>query len=131
MDLIVQKYGGSSVGAIEKIKSIAKNISTLKKKKSIVVIVSAMAGETDRLHKLTRDIADIPNGREYDQVISTGEKVSAGLIAIALSEIGIKVISLDPSKLRLITNDLHSKATIISVGTDKIKIGRASCRERV
>jgi len=121
MNLVVQKYGGTSVGNIKKIKSIARNISTLRKKKSMVVVVSAMAGETDRLDKLTKDIADIPNEREYDQVISTGEKVSAGLVTIALSGIGVKAISLDPSKFRLITNDLHSKATIISVGTDKIK----------
>ena len=77
MNLVVQKYGGTSVGNIKKIKSIARNISTLRKKKSMVVVVSAMAGETDRLDKLTKDIADIPNEREYDQVISTGEKVSA------------------------------------------------------
>jgi len=122
MDLIVQKYGGTSVANVKKIKDIARNISTLrKKKKSVVVVVSAMAGETDRLHGLTRNIANIPNEREYDQVVSTGEKVSAGLVAIALSEVGVKAISLDPSKLGLITNDLHTKATIISVGAAKIK----------
>ena len=66
----------------------------------MVVVVSAMAGETDRLDKLTKDIADIPNEREYDQVISTGEKVSAGLVTIALSGIGVKAISLpDPGDL--------------------------------
>ena len=80
-----------------------------------------MAGETDRLHGLTRNIANVPNEREYDQVVSTGEKVSAGLVAIALSEVGVKAISLDPSKLGLMTNDLHTKATIISVGATKIK----------
>ena len=84
MDLVVQKYGGTSVANVKKIKDIARNISTLrKKKKSVVVVVSAMAGETDRLHGLTRNIANVPNEREYDQVVSTGEKVSAGLVAIA------------------------------------------------
>ena len=122
MDLVVQKYGGTSVANVKKIKDIARNISTLrKKKKSVVVVVSAMAGETDRLHGLTRNIANVPNEREYDQVVSTGEKVSAGLVAIALSEVGVKAISLDPSKLGLMTNDLHTKATIISVGATKIK----------
>ncbi len=122
MDLVVQKYGGTSVANVKKIKDIARNISALrKKKKSVVVVVSAMAGETDRLHGLTRNIANVPNEREYDQVVSTGEKVSAGLVAIALSEVGVKAISLDPSKLGLMTNDLHTKATIISVGATTIK----------
>ena len=122
MDLIVQKYGGTSVGNIKKIKNVARNIQKLrKKKKSLVVVVSAMAGQTDKLHSLTKDISKIPNEREYDQVISTGEKVSAGLITIALLEIGVKAISLDPAKFGLITNNLHGKGTILSVGTNEIK----------
>ncbi|NSW88488.1 aspartate kinase [bacterium] len=122
MDLIVQKYGGTSVGSTEKIKYIAKNISKLtKKNKSIVVVVSAMAGETDRLDKITKKISKIPNEKEYDQVISSGEKISAGLLSIALLEIKTKAVSLDPSKFDLLTDDLHSKAKILSVGTKKIK----------
>ena len=122
MDLIVQKYGGTSVGNTNKIKYIAKNIAKQKKKnKSIVVVVSAMAGETDRLDKITRKISKIPNEKEYDQVISSGEKISAGLLSIALIELKIKAVSLDPSKFDLLTDDLHSKAKILSVGTKKIK----------
>ena len=122
MDLIVQKYGGTSVGTTEKIKLIAKNISKLKKLgKSIVIVVSAMAGETDRLDKITKKIADIPNEKEYDQVISAGEKISSGLLSIALIERKVKAISLDPSKFNLLTDDLHSKAKILSVGTRRIK----------
>ena len=122
MDLIVQKYGGTSVGSTEKIKYIAKNISKLRKEnKSIVVVVSAMAGETDRLDKITKKISKIPNEKEYDQVISSGEKISAGLLSIALIEMKTKAVSLDPSKFDLLTDDLHSKAKILSVGTKKIK----------
>tara|TARA_B100001029_G_C15063451_1_gene460834 strand:- start:2162 stop:3385 length:1224 start_codon:yes stop_codon:yes gene_type:complete len=122
MDLVVQKYGGTSVANTKKIKNIARNIQKLRKrKKSLVVVVSAMAGETDKLHNLTKDISKIPNDRECDQIISTGEKVSAGLVTMALLEIGIKAISLDPRNFGLITNDLHGKATILSVGTDEIK----------
>lgn len=122
MDLIVQKYGGTSLANAEKIKYIAKNISKLKKqKKSIVVVVSAMAGETDRLYNITKTIAAIPNEKEYDQVMSSGERVSAGLLSMALMEIKTKAISLDPSKFGLLTDDLHSKANILSVGTKKIK----------
>ena len=122
MDLIVQEYGGTSVGTTEKIKHIAKNISKKSKLgKSIVIVVSAMAGETDRLDKIARKISGIPNEKEYDQVISAGEKISAGLLSIALIEKNVKAISLDPSKFNLLTDDLHSKAKILSVGTKKIK----------
>lgn len=122
MDLVVQKYGGTSVGSIKKINFIAHNISKLRKqKKSVVVVVSAMAGETDRLDKITRRIAKIPDEKEYDQVISSGEKISAGLLSIALIEMNVKAVSLDPSKFNLLTDDLHSKAQILSVGTKKIK----------
>ena len=122
MALIVQKYGGTSVGTTEKIKHIAKNISKKSKLgKSIVIVVSAMAGETDRLDKIARKISGIPNEKEYDQVISAGEKISAGLLSIALIEKNVKAISLDPSKFNLLTDDLHSKAKILSVGTKKIK----------
>ena len=122
MDLIVQKYGGTSVGTTEKIKHIAKNISKKSKLgKAIVIVVSAMAGETDRLDKIARKISGIPNEKEYDQVISAGEKISAGLLSIALIEKNVKAISLDPSKFNLLTDDLHSKAKILSVGTKKIK----------
>ena len=122
MDIIVQKYGGTSVANIRKIKSIAKNVSKLKKKnKSIVIVVSAMAGETDRLHNLTEKISKIPNEREYDEIVSSGEKVSAGLVAMALMDLKVKSISLAPAKFGLLTDDLHSKATILSVGTKAIK----------
>ena len=122
MDLVVQKYGGTSVGTTEKIKHIAKNISKKSKLgKSIAIVVSAMAGETDRLDKIARKISGIPNEKEYDQVISAGEKISAGLLSIALIEKNVKAISLDPSKFNLLTDDLHSKAKILSVGTKKIK----------
>ena len=122
MDLVVQKYGGTSVGTTEKIKHIAKNISKKSKLgKSIVIVVSAMAGETDRLDKIARKISGIPNEKEYDQVISAGEKISAGLLSIALIEKNVKAISLDPSKFNLLTDDLHAKAKILSVGTKKIK----------
>ena len=122
MDLVVQKYGGTSVGSVKKINFIAQNIRKLRKqKKSVVVVVSAMAGETDRLDKITKKISKIPDEKEYDQVISTGEKISAGLLSIALIEMNVKAISLDPSKFNLLTDDLHSKAQILSVGTERIK----------
>ena len=120
MKIIVQKYGGTSVGSIEKIKQIATNIKKLKKLQ-IVVVVSAMAGETDRLVGLINSLSKIPNEREYDQIISTGERVSAGLLALALQSINVKSITLDPFKLNLLTDNLHSKASIISVDVKEIR----------
>ena len=120
MKIIVQKYGGTSVGSIEKIKQIATNIKKLKKLQ-IVVVVSAMAGETDRLVGIINSLSKIPNEREYDQIISTGERVSAGLLALALQSINVKSITLDPFKLNLLTDNLHSKASIISVDVKEIR----------
>ena len=93
----------------------------VEKNKKIVVVVSAMAGETDRLVGLINSLSKIPNEREYDQIISTGERVSAGLLALALQSINVKSITLDPFKLNLLTDNLHSKASIISVDVKEIR----------
>ena len=122
MEIIVQKYGGTSVGSIDKIKKIALNIKKLKNKKTApVVIVSAMAGETNKLIKLVNSISSLPNEREYDQIISTGEKVSSSLLVMALNEINVKALSLDASKANILTDNIHSKASIDSIGTKEIK----------
>lgn len=122
MEIIVQKYGGTSVGSIDKIKKIALNIKKLKNKKTApVVIVSAMAGETNKLIKLVNSISSLPNEREYDQIISTGEKVSSSLLVMALNEINVKALSLDASKANILTDNIHSKASIVSIGTKEIK----------
>ena len=122
MQIIVQKYGGTSVASITKIKKIAQNIKKLKNKKiSPVVIVSAMAGETDKLIKLISSISLLPNEREYDQIISTGEKVSSSLLVMALNEINVKALSLDATKANILTDNIHGKASILSIGTKEIK----------
>jgi len=122
MKIVVQKYGGTSVSDIKKIKKIALNIKKLKKTGvSIVLVLSAMAGETDRLIKLINSVSDVPNEREYDQIISTGEKISSSLLVMALNEINVNAISLDASKINLMTNNIHSKASIVSIGTKEIK----------
>ena len=122
MEIIVQKYGGRSVGSIAKIKKISINLKKLKNKKTApVIIVSAMAGETNKLIKLVNSISSLPNEREYDQIISTGEKVSSSLLVMALNEINVKALSLDASKANILTDNIHSKASIISIGTKEIK----------
>ncbi|HYA34780.1 MAG TPA: hypothetical protein VEF03_04130, partial [Candidatus Binataceae bacterium] len=85
MGLVVQKYGGTSVGSIERIKAVAERVSKRRKAgDELVVVVSAMAGETNRLFKLASELCDTPNARETDVLVATGEQVSAALLAIRL-----------------------------------------------
>ena len=90
-ELIVQKYGGTSVGSFERIEAVADNIAnTYNKDKRVVVVLSAMAGETDKLIQLAKTIQSEPDPREYDALISTGEQISVALMAMALKKRGIK-----------------------------------------
>lgn len=89
--LIVQKYGGTSVGSIERIKAVAERVfNTREQGNKVVVIVSAMSGETDKLIKLSNQISQNPDGREMDLLLSAGERTSAALTAIAINELGVK-----------------------------------------
>lgn len=90
MALIVQKYGGTSVGTTERIKNVARRVAKWKAQgHDVVVVVSAMSGETNRLIALAKEIQDYPDPRELDVVVSTGEQVTIGLLAMALKEIGV------------------------------------------
>lgn len=121
MSLIVQKYGGTSVGSIDRIKSIAKNIAKFKAKgDDIVVIVSAMNGETNRLASLAYEIQKNPNPRELDVVLSAGEQVTIGLLAMALEEIGICAVSYTGWQVKILTNNVHNKARIESIDDNNI-----------
>ncbi len=120
--LIVQKYGGTSVGSLERIKNVARRIAKFKDEgHDLVVTVSAMAGETNRLVDLVYGLSDDPDPREYDQVVSTGEQVSIGLVAIALKEMGYDAISLTGWQVGMKTDSAHMKARILDVDTEKIK----------
>ena len=91
MALIVQKYGGTSVGSVERIKTVARRVARWKARgHQVVVVPSAMAGETNRLIGLAKEIHAIPDPRELDVVAATGEQVTIGLLAIALAELGVK-----------------------------------------
>jgi aspartate kinase len=114
--LIVQKYGGTSVGDIERIKNVARRaIATQKLGHGVVVVVSAMAGETNRLLKLVSQITDRPNEREQDQVVATGEQVSIGLLAMAIHAQKGKATSFLGSQCRILTDSTFSKARIKSI----------------
>ena len=116
MALIVQKYGGSSVADVNKLKKIASMISTAKKQGiDVVVVVSAMGKTTNQLIEMAKAISPNPPRREMDMLLSTGERTSMALLCIALHEEGIESISLTGSQAGIITNDRHNDARVIEV----------------
>jgi aspartate kinase len=122
LGLIVQKYGGSSLGDADKIRHVARRVmQTQKAGNDVVVVVSAMYGETDRLVGLVNDIAPDPDPREYDVVVSTGEQVTIGLLALALGELGIPARSFAGWQVQVKTDDDHARARILSIDTERIR----------
>lgn len=116
MSIIVQKYGGSSVADIHKIKKIAEMVSAVKKQgHDVVVIVSAMGKTTNQLIEMAKSISSNPERRELDMLLSTGERITMALLCIALNDLGIKAISLTGSQSGIITNDRYNDATVIEV----------------
>ncbi len=122
MALIVQKYGGTSMGNITRIKAVAERIKRWHDNgNELVVAVSAMSGETNRLIGLAREINEQIDGREYDQMVSTGEQVSIALLAMALKTLGLDAVSLTGRQVAIKTDSTHTKARIQSIDTDTIK----------
>ena len=120
--LIVQKYGGTSVGDCEKIQNVATRVIESKKAgHSLIVVVSAMSGETDKLLGYTKFFSKLPNEREMDMVLSAGERITSALLAIALEELGYKAISLSGRGAGMITDNSHTKARIQMIDTFKLK----------
>ena len=119
--MIVQKFGGTSVGSEERIASVAKIVQQASVDNSVIVVVSAMSGETNRLIKLAKSFGNNPSKREFDALISTGEKVSAALLAMALHQIGVKAKSYTASQISMRTTDSYSKAKILDVDGQKIQ----------
>ena len=121
MSLLVQKYGGSSVGSIEHIKQVAAKVAAAKKAgKDVVVVVSAMAGETNRLIALAQEISPIPDEREKDVLIATGEQVTVALLSLALKELGQPARSYLGHQVRIETDNAYGKARILSIDSTKI-----------
>jgi len=116
MALIVQKYGGTSVATPERIRSLASRVGRFKKMgHQVVVVVSAMSGETNRLIALAKEITATPDPRELDVIVSTGEQVTIGMAALALQELGFKARSYTGSQVKILTDDAHGKARIIDI----------------
>ncbi len=116
MALLVQKYGGTSVGTTERIKAIADKVKRFKERgDDIVVVVSAMSGETNRLIGLSKDIMEEPTPREMDVLVSTGEQVTIALLSMALNHAGCDAVSYTGAQVRITTNTAHTKARIVSI----------------
>jgi len=116
MSVIVQKYGGSSLADIEKLKKISEMIAAVKKQGfDIVVVVSAMGKTTNSLIEMAKKISPNPSSREMDMLLSTGERTTMALLCIALNELGVDAISLTGSQAGIITNDRHNDARVIEV----------------
>jgi aspartate kinase len=122
MALIVQKYGGTSVGNVEKIQNVAeKLIAARKEGHDVVVVVSAMSGETNRLVDLAHQVSDTPNAREYDVLVSTGEQVTIALLSMALHERGYEARSYTGSQVHILTDSAHTKARILDIDESRMR----------
>lgn len=122
MALIVQKYGGTSVANPDRIRNVAKRVARYRAMgHQIVVVVSAMSGETNRLISLAKEIMPEPDPRELDVMVSTGEQVTIGMTALALMELGIKAKSYTGAQVKILTNDAFGKARILNIDDHNIK----------
>jgi aspartate kinase len=122
MPLVVQKYGGTSVGSLERIRAVAKRVAATRAEgNDVAVVVSAMSGETDRLLGLGRDLSGKPPEREMDALVATGEQVSAALLSIALGEIGVPAESLVGHQARIFTDGVYTKARIQAIDTEPLR----------
>lgn len=122
MALIVQKYGGTSVANPERIKALTSRVARYKALgHQIVVVVSAMSGETNRLIALAKEIMPQPDPRELDVMVSTGEQVTIGLTSMALMDLGIKAKSYTGGQVRILTDNAHTKARILDIDNSKIR----------
>lgn len=122
MALIVQKYGGTSVGSIERIQHVASKVMSAKQAgHDVVVVVSAMSGETDRLIRLAQQLTSDPHPREYDMLVATGEQVSMSLLAIALAKNNCPARSYTGLQAGIITDNVHTKARILDVKSETIR----------
>ena len=122
MSLIVQKFGGTSVGSVERIIAVAKKVGTFRDKgHDVIVVVSAMSGETNRLTALAQEISSQPNPREMDVLLSTGEQVTIALLAMAIKSKGYEAVSCTGGQVKILTDSFHTKARIKKIETSLIE----------
>ncbi|WP_298942469.1 aspartate kinase [uncultured Psychromonas sp.] len=122
MALLVQKYGGTSVGNVERIKAVAEKVKATKEAgHDVVVVLSAMSGETNRLIALAKEFNDTPTAREMDVLLTTGEQTTIALLSMALHNIGVDAVSMTGDQIRLKTDSNHAKARILNVETENLQ----------
>ena len=122
MALIVQKYGGTSVGTPERITVVAEKVAAFRRRgHDVVVVVSAMSGETNRLIALAQQINEQPDPRELDVLISTGEQVTIALLSMALHNLGLNAKSYTGAQVQILTDSVHNKARIVNIADQKIR----------
>ena len=122
MSLIVQKFGGTSVGSAERIVNVAKKVGEFRDQgHDVIVVVSAMSGETNRLTELAREISPQPKPREIDVLLSTGEQVTIALLAMALESEGYEAVSFTGGQIKILTDDFHTKARIKEIETASVR----------
>src|SRR5215210_1365458 len=122
MALIVQKYGGTSVGSAERIKNVARRVAQWHSRgHQVVVVVSAMSGETNRLIALAKDVQANPDPRELDVMVSTGEQVTIALLAMALMELDVSARSYTGAQVKILTDSAYTKARILSIDEQNIR----------
>ncbi|CAK16583.1 aspartate kinase [Pseudomonas entomophila] len=122
MALIVQKFGGTSVGSIERIEQVADKVKKFREQGTdLVVVLSAMSGETNRLIDLAKQITDQPEPRELDVIVSTGEQVTIALLSMALMKRGVPAVSYTGNQVRILTDSAHNKARILQIDDQKIR----------
>lgn len=122
MAFYIQKYGGTSVGSTERIKNVARRVAKFHAQgNQVVVVVSAMSGETNRLIALAKEVQENPDPREMDVIVSTGEQVSIALLSMALKELNVKAKSYTGAQVRILTDSAHNKARILKIDEDQIR----------
>ena len=122
MALYVQKYGGTSVGSVERIEAVADKVARFRAEgHDIVVVVSAMSGETNRLIGLAKDIQEAPNPREMDVLVSTGEQVTIALLSMALNKRGVAARSYTGGQVKILTDSSHTKARIQDIEVESMR----------
>src|SRR5450432_2660354 len=122
MGLIVQKYGGTSVGNVERIRSVARRVARFHREgHQLVIVPSAISGETNRLIGLAKELSPNPDPRELDVVAATGEQVTIGLLAIALHQLGVKARSYTGGQVRVLTDNAFTKARILKIDEERIR----------
>ncbi len=119
--MIVQKFGGTSVKSLARIKNVAGIIARTAERDSVVAVVSAMGDTTDYLAKLARQVSDSPSSRELDALLATGEQISAALVAMALDSLDVRAVSLTGAQLGITTESIHAAARIVEINTGRVR----------